>query len=60
MAEFCGMGESAVAIAEHDFIIVIVVARDHEIGNSVAIEIGGRYMEQGSSPGQLKGPGALE
>jgi hypothetical protein len=60
MAEFRGMGESAAAIAEHDFIIVIIVACDHEIGNSIPIEIGSRYMEQGSSTGQLKGPGAPE
>src|SRR5580704_38186 len=60
MAKFGSIGEGAVAIAEHDFIIVIILARDHEIGNSIAIEVGSRYMEQGSSSGQLKRPGEPE
>ena len=54
MAEFGGIGECAVAIAEHDFIIVVIFARDYEISNSISIEVRSRYMELGSPSRQLK------
>ena len=60
MAKFGSIGECAVPIAEHDFVIVVILARNHEIGNSIPIEVRGRYMEQGSSSRQLKRPGEPE
>src|ERR1700676_2536663 len=56
MAEFRGIGECAVAIAEHDFIVFVILARDREIGNSILVEVRSRYMELGSPFRQLKRP----
>src|SRR3954470_3106252 len=60
MTEFRGIGECAVASAEHHFIIAVILAGDHEIRNSILIEVRGRYAKLGSDSGQIKGPRELE
>ena len=60
MAEFRSIGECAVAVAEHDFVIVVILARDHEVGNAIAIEVGSCDMELGSSSRQFERPGEPE
>src|SRR5215469_2014770 len=60
VTELGGIGERAVAIAEHDFIVGVIFARYDEIGDSILIEIRGRQVEFGSPFRQLKRPGAPE
>src|ERR1700733_3268700 len=60
MAEAWGIGECAIAIAEHDLVIVVIFIGDHEIGNSISIEVRSRNVEFHASSWQLKRPLRLE
>src|SRR5579862_914734 len=56
MTEFRRINERAVAAAQHDFIITVILARDHEIGDSIPVEVRGRQVELVSPSRQLKRP----
>jgi len=60
MAELRGIGERALASAEHDFVVVVILIRDHEISNAILIEVRSRNVELASRPGQFKRPGSPE
>ena len=60
MAQLGGVRKCAIAVAEHDFVVAVVLAGDYQIGNSIAIKVRRCNVELCSSLRQLKRPCLLE